>query len=171
MAGEVRFTPTAADYVGARRDSFRRWLRRRGLLLLAIPPVIALLGGMGEPPTATDLLYNLLGFGILGLMMSAAILGLWFLWLPWSSRRLYAQSKTIQLDHACGWSEAGYSYASEVGSGQIKWPMLHGWQRGRRAFLFYFNDSVMHFLPLRVLDPAEAADLQATLERSGLRRL
>jgi hypothetical protein len=171
MAGEVRFTPTAADYVGARRDGYGRWLRRRGLLILAVPPVITLLGGVGGPLTGPDLVYNLLGFGMLGLVLSAAILGLWLLLLPWNSRRLYAQSKTVQMEHVYGWSETGLSYASETGSAQIRWPMLHGWHLGRRAFLFYFNDSLMHFLPLRVLDPAEAADLQATLERSGLRRL
>lgn len=171
MAGEVRFTPTAADYLGARRDGFGRWLRRRGLILLALPPAIAMLGAAGGPSSGLDLLWSLLGYGIIGLVLSAVVLVAWLFILPWSSRRLYAQSKTVQLEHVCGWSEAGFSYASEAGSGQIRWPLLHGWRRGRRAFLFYFKDRLSHFLPMRVPDAAQTADLQATLERSALRRL
>jgi YcxB-like protein len=174
MAGEVHFTPSLADFVSARRDVYSQFLHsgrgRAGYLILVL---IFIAMGIAEALLLNLdwLLWNIVGFGFIGLVTSAALIGITWLFLPRRSRRLFEQSKTMHQQFRYGWSDGGLSFRSANGSGDVPWPMLHGWYRGRANMLFYFNQGLCHFIPLRALDDAGLSDLAATLERSGLRQL
>ena len=174
MAGEIRFTPSLADFVSARRDIYRQFLHsRRGRAGYMIVVLIFMAMGIAQALVQNPdwLFWNLVGFGFAGLVTSASLIAITWLLLPRRSRRLFEQSKTMHQEFRYGWSHDGLRFGSDTGGGDVPWPMLYGWYRGRASMLFYFNQSLCHFVPLRTLDEARLADLVATVSRSGLRRL
>jgi YcxB-like protein len=172
MAGEVEFQPSEADYVGVNRDWFAitwksRRARRRRLLVLAM--MISLGGLVGY----LDGGIRQAGIGALlapsaAFLFLATVIGLHYLRLPARAKRLYRQQKTLQRPHRYSWTDEGLTLTTPSSTGHYLWSQFHQWADGRTAILLALNEQLFFFVPRRVLDDGEAADLRATLERSGL---
>jgi hypothetical protein len=68
------------------------------------------------------------------------------------------------------WSEHGAIWNTARGTHNMLWSDYHKWASTPKGFLVYLNDNLYHFIPKRVLSDTECADLQKTLEASGLKK-
>jgi YcxB-like protein len=175
VAGEVTYQLNEADYVAAQRDHLLRRMWSRGALA-------SLASGAAAAATTLAVIGLLSGDGVRAAVVAAgaglllgplAILVLWgvsFALLPKRARRLYRQHRSLQKEVSYGWSEAGLSYRSANGSGEIAWQDFHRWSEGPHAFLFYLTDQLFHFVIRRQLSETEAADLRNTASALGPER-
>src|SRR5688572_12055411 len=120
MAGEVRFTPTLADFVSARRDIYLQFLHsRRGragyLIVVLIFTAMGIVDALLVNPEW--LLENIVAFAFIGLFTSGALIAITWLLLPRRSRRLFEQSKTLQQEFRYAWSDGGLRFDSATGGG------------------------------------------------------
>jgi hypothetical protein len=166
VAGEVIFTPTEGDFVAAQGDHFGRWTRgRRGLLLfLVFPAVFALMGLIqGE----SSLAWNMIGYGIAGVIIGGITLVMWRVIMPLIAKRMYRQQRSLHKEFRYGWSPEGLSCRTKYGSGIVPWHELHRWSDGRDTFLFYVHDRLFYFVPYSALTPEQVADLRQTVAEFG----
>lgn len=173
VAGKIKFRPSAADFAFARRDIYRQCVRTWPLLLVysvvpAVFFVLGLLDGGGDPARMAG---YAVGYGLIGLLLSGAMIAISWVLIPVRSRRLFRQTKLLHQEFHYSWSEAGLRFASATGSGEIPWAMLHGWVRGRANVLIYASPAMCHFLPLRLLDEGSLGELERTITGAGVRRL
>jgi len=169
MTGSVTFTPTETDYVGAMRANFVLAMRRRRtlrviaitlLVFAAIGAGVGLIDGSPAWYAAGGLVYGAILFALIYLTS--------YLLLPRRAARLFRQQRSIHQSFEYRWSDACLEWSSAQGTGRFLWSDLHGWRETRAVTLIYMNDTLFQFLPQRALGADGAADLRATLERSGL---
>jgi len=122
---------------------------------------------LGDPPEAVAIAFGA-GF-VLGPFLLLVCWGLTYFLMPKRAGRLFHQHRALQKEVSYGWSDAGLSFQSANGSGQIQWTDLHRWAEGKHTFLFYLTDNLFHFVPRHRLSEAEAADLRTTAATHGPR--
>jgi hypothetical protein len=172
MAGQVRFTPDAEDYVAASRANFRLLLQRRRFwlrtpaLLLTLALVVGLVATILDGDWMAGVVTG--GSGAVGgIGMVAICVALNYALLPGRARRLFAQQRALHHEQLFRWDEAGTeTVAAEFGS-RMPWRYYHGWIETPAAFLLYFNEQMPQFLPRRALDAGQIEDLRATLVAYG----
>jgi hypothetical protein len=175
VTGEIEFVPTEADHLAAARLA---WVRRVFslrtsatwiLIIMIVSPLAAvvtvLLDGAGNVMRQVPFFLPFVAGGMLLTQLVCWIR------LPFITRRLFRQQKSLHEAFRYGWSEEGISYASASGSGLISWSSLYGWTVGKHCFLLYMNERLVQFLPRRVMTAGEADDLVAALAARCVRRL
>ena len=174
VAGEVTYQTTEADYVAANRDWFRRAIVKRKALVRNVVTVLAsfalgvVLSQGGKGTLAIGNLYA--GLAMSGVVIVAVLLSyaVAYALIPRRAAKLFRQQTTFQKPMKFSWSDYGMVQDSANGTGTYAWRDLHRWTAGREAFMPYVNDQLYFIVPRRVLNEQQAADLLATLERSGL---
>jgi hypothetical protein len=174
VAGEVTFQMTEADYVAANRDWFLRTILKRKAIIrhavalgVAFTAGVVLAGGDRDTFTMGQLWY---GLGLAG----AAAGGLLLLYvvtyalIPRRAGRLFRQQTGFHRPLTFSWSDDGMAQTSAHGTGTYAWRDLHRWTAGRDSIMPYVTDQLYFVIPRRVLSDAQANDLVATLEQSGL---
>jgi YcxB-like protein len=170
MAGETRYTPTEADHGAARLESWRAfWRGRRAARTVLL--VVGMWTGLGAVNALSEgrpLIWDMLGYGVCSVLFLLVVLVVGPFVVRLTSRRLYRQQKTLHTEMTFAWSAEGIRSASHRGEIRLSWSDLHAWRRGRRSFLFYFNERMFCFLPYRALAEEQKREIDALAEASGL---
>lgn len=163
------FTITAEDYADALRLHMRRyWMSRPGPKLFVAAIVAA--GLLAGPLSGFD--PGLTGAGI-GAAIGAVIVPLlsYFFLIPGRARKIHAQQKVLRHPVEVSWNDEAYSAASDASASVVRWGDYHGWSADEKMILLLPSSVLFQMLPRRALSEAQAADLIAHIERSGLRRI
>lgn len=73
-----------------------------------------------------------------------------FVYLPWKTRRIYRQQKSLQREVKMQFSGAGLSAENEVGRGLSPWSDYLKWKENEHLFLLYISDPFFHMIPKRL---------------------
>ena len=176
MAGEVTYKVAERDYVAANRDWFRRAIvKRKALIRHAVTVLAVFMLGVSisrgsESTFAMRNLYIGLAMGCIAICAVLLLYAINYALLPRRAGRLFRQQTAFQKPLKFSWSDEGMVQDSAHGTGTYAWRDLHRWTAGRENFMPYVNDQLYFIVPRRALNEEQAADLLATLERSGLPR-
>jgi len=160
---KISYLLTPEDYIRARRLSMRPrpWLRIVGYIVVAL--FIAFIVWQG---------YDVFAHGkrqgdfwmIVGI--AAYLLTAYFLLLPWRTRRLFRQQKTLQHPIELELTENHFSGSSSHGTFKMAWSDFHKWKKNDHVILIYQSAALMHMIPLRAFQsPTDIATLVSILEK------
>lgn len=178
MAGEVTFSASEADNIGAQRDWWRSVVFRRstGIRYAAIAGVAFILfAGFGGWSLAWPNNYRpYLAWGVGGALYVMLVYGLCpgggYLRLPRRAARLFRQAKMAGQQWTVSWDDEGLSYIAPNGTGRYHWVDFDHWREGRHATLCFVTDNSFIYIPHRVLNIGQREDITESLSRSELRR-
>jgi len=168
MAGEAAYRPEAADYVAASRAGWWRSVRRRrfriqvaiGLLIVTLLGItLGLVFQLDDKPVLIAMMIG----GYIGWLI--ACVGIGYLMLPRRARRLFRQQKALDQEFVVSWSPHGAKFISPKASSDLAWGDYLDWAENDGAFILTINDGLYHFVPKRVLDATQTADLRDALVR------
>jgi len=171
LAGEITFTPVAADHVAVARGSFRLAMRRRRFLV-RIAAILVIGAGVGwflgtlDRP-ADRWWWFLFGTAAAAGWLCVILLGTYLL-IPRRATRLFRQHRTLDQPFRFVWDETGVTFGSPSGSSNLQWDQYHSWFENDRLFAFGLNEQPFHWAPKSAMTDAQAADLRATVATSGL---
>ena len=133
------------------------------------------------------LIYKILGFLVLAAFVWAAWLSLtvgdldvmdfvfialpillilnFAVYLPWKTRRLYKQQKSLQGELTFSFDEDGVTVQSENGSWRTAWTDYVRWKKNDQLVLLYLSDCMYHMIPKRF--STEAGDFDTLCELVG----
>lgn len=94
--------------------------------------------------------------------MAAYLCAGFFLWMPYSIRRVYKQQKTLHVPIEVELTDIHFLTTSAHGTFQMPWKDFHKWKKNERMILVYQSEVLMHAIPLRAL--SDAADRKKLVE-------
>lgn len=172
MPGKIDFVPGEADYVSAMRANYRgqlasakAWLRMLLPLLIGTALLIAALAAFGGQPELA-LVSGLVGLAAGGTLLILR-LGICYLLIGRSARKLFGQQSSLHGTQALEWDDARLLWRGPDFAMDKPWGNFHRWHETGAEFLLYANDQMLQFIPRRSLDDAQAADLRKTLVEHG----
>lgn len=97
---------------------------------------------------------------------AAYFAAIYYLLIPWMTRRIYKQTKALKDPFTVELTEQEMRLVSPRGSTCMKYVDFHKWKMNERAILLYHSDAVCHVLPARVFSSqAERAAFVEMLEQ------
>ena len=166
MRGEVSYTATAAQSIGASFDLALYRLRQPRTMLIfgGAVLIVGLTGAWSAADGGTRATAE--GF-LIGVGLGSVLLVLFYagclLLIPWRVRRLFRQLRTREGPVCWSWDEDGIRISTANGNVGFAWFELYRVHRGRRAFLLFINDQRNMILPRDVLDAAQEQSLRHAL--------
>lgn len=142
------FTLTAEDCIQARRLAMRPRPAMRVVLyvvlaLFALVTVWSLVEGVSDGHLDSSV-WMFLGLG--------AYLGaIFFIWMPYSIRKMFKQQKTLQAPIEMELTDTRFLTTSTHGTFQMPWKDFHKWKKNERMVLVYQSEAIMHPIPLGAL--------------------
>lgn len=162
----TRFSLTADDFLSAQKLHIRRHFLKLPMLFVYAVCLIFLAVGLFFPPASSGLRILVLGFP---LAMGGFILFNHFVMLPYRTRKIFSQQKTLHEPVDAQWDEEGYAAASGNVSGLIKWTQYHRLDFNELIILLYQSDTLFQMLPRRALTQNQFDDFIALAKTAGLK--
>ena len=75
-----------------------------------------------------------------------------FVYVPWKTRRIYHQQKSLKREAHMRFDDTGLSAENEMGQGTTPWADYVKWKENERLFLLYISDPFFHMIPKRLFD-------------------
>jgi uncharacterized membrane protein YbhN (UPF0104 family) len=105
------------------------------------------------------------------LLAVGGYLAAYFLWyLPWQTRRRYAQHKALQSPFRIRVDEEGVFAENEYGQALLPWSFFLKWKEGRHLFLIYHTDGLFQMIPKRSIKSESDIEALRALLSSHARR-
>ena len=77
-------------------------------------------------------------------------------YLPWKTRRLYKQQKSLQGELSYVFNNDGVAVDSENGNWKTPWTDYVRWKKNDQLLLLYLSDCIYHMIPKRLfVDPGD----------------
>ena len=84
----------------------------------------------------------------------------YLLYLPYKTRKIFREQKSLHYPMTVSWSEAGFKFENQQGSAVMPWGDFFKWGEDSRIFLLYHSSRLFHMLPKRALTEAQLTDLR-----------
>lgn len=177
MAGEVTYTLNDADMTAAAREQFRAAIfTRKSFACYALFLAIGFGLGFAGPKSCgcaawADRIasgWSMAGFVVVLFM---ALFALVYLTAPGRMRRALRQQTGLREPVSFAWADDRMTVGTIHGTLTFPWADRLNWTEVASAVVIAYTDLERHIVPRRVLTDAQRADLIATLERSGLKRV
>lgn len=88
--------------------------------------------------------------------ITVLLLGVRYVYLPWRSWRVFAQSKSLQRPISWSWDERQLSYKTDTAAGVVPWTDLTSWRESDALFALYGSPVAFAILPKRAFSNPEA---------------
>lgn len=164
MTRTITFRPEAGDTVAVARGSFLHSMKRPKfywrmllIILVAVGTGSAIILALGGPVTINALAF-LVGIAICWLTVALVAI---YLLIPFRSKRLFRQQRSLAHDFTLEWDEDGLAQRWAGGAQRTRWTEYHDWFEDDRVICFGLNEQLYHFAPKRVLAAEQCADLRA----------
>jgi len=155
MPVSVRYE--ADDYVSASL-LHARWSIRRWLVVLGIGAGAAVAIWMLFPDRAAVVAGGVLG-GVIGAVAWYATAML--VYLPWKSRRMFRQQKSLHASYEVEWDDAGLTVRGEHLLSTTPWDAYIKRKENARVLMLYQSDLLFQMLPKRCFPPEEWRSIDA----------
>lgn len=97
-----------------------------------------------------------------------ALAAAWALYLRWTARRSFRQSKLVRDAAELSWDDSRLTTRSESGHSAIAWSDYVKWKENDQLYLVYISDHLYHVVPKRAFGTPELeASFRANLPRIG----
>ena len=167
MSGDVNHIRLEAqDLVAAyqlhHRAKLRNWRTAvwGGLALLALVGLVIALGE-GWPAVAAVLVGGVVGgFSVPAMMLRWRV--------PAVARRVFRQQQQLNEKTDLAWNADGLRVRTPNLDGRTPWAHFRRWREDGRVVLLYHSDALFQFIPKRVLNPEQLADLRAYAAAGGV---
>lgn len=171
----IRFQVTlqAEDYLRANQLNLRLRLFRRGMILafLALWIFYSLLDlFLGGQWTGEQIIGSVTAAFPVSLAVFAAIILVSWLYLRFSSRRLFRQNKMLSTAQSISAGANGVDFSSSLGQSHIAYALLHKWAANDHLILLYPGDNLFYLLPRRCVNEEQWRGLIAFLSASACPR-
>jgi hypothetical protein len=92
--------------------------------------------------------------GIAGGLISGVIAGtiVRFIYVPWKTRRVYRQQKSLQREFTLSWNADGVQSKNANGEYSVSWSDFIRWKENDRLYLLYLSDIMFSMVPKRAFD-------------------
>ncbi|RLA46153.1 MAG: hypothetical protein DRR42_18690 [Gammaproteobacteria bacterium] len=152
---EVKGMLQPSDYVRAQYLHIRPRpiLKAIGILILALVLWTAVYSIWTRDFGTLDYLFYL---AILFLILNFAV------YLPWKTRRIYKQQKSLQRELTFKFDDEGVSASNENAQSLTPWEDYLKWKHNDQLILLYFSDCMYHMVPKRLF--ADVADFDELRE-------
>jgi len=88
--------------------------------------------------------------------------------LPWRSRRVFTQQKSLQRPVEFWWDDDALHGSNDRGSNSTPWSDYVKWRQSERIILLYLSDAMFQMVPKRCFDgPAQLAAFLERVETIG----
>ena len=87
--------------------------------------------------------------------VSVGLIGWYYLYIPWCSKRSYRQYKAISRPFEIELTEDGYKTTGENGEGTIPWGDFIKFRQSDDVFLLYPSDNMFYVVPQHFFDSRE----------------
>ena len=74
-----------------------------------------------------------------------------YLYLPWRTRKIFAQQKELHLPFKIQISETGVYFENSLSQTTRPWNMFTKWKQGQKIMMLYHSDVMFSMLPKRLL--------------------
>ena len=85
--------------------------------------------------------------------------------LPWKTRKIYKQQKSLQEPYESELTDDAYSFASIHGAATMPWSMFHKYKISKDTILLYQSDAIYHLFPKRWFTEEQFAEFQSILQK------
>lgn len=136
----------------------RTWIRFLAVFLVLSAMLIIADRGQnpGDIAIGVCLIFGYLAAWIAGLFA----FNYWF-YLPRMARRVYAQTRNLQVSCDAEWSDEGIRFVSAHSTVAYAWPDFFAMKRNAEMLLLYQSELMFHVLPMRALTAEQAQDIVA----------
>jgi hypothetical protein len=169
MSAEISFVLTEQDYADSARSQYWQRIsspRRWAWPLLALAALFSLFA-YSVSCDFRSFVYNLVPYAVIVLVLCPLLCVVGYWWAGRYARRIFRQ-QAAQPESRIAWNDEGLRVESAIGSLNAKWSDFYGWRKARGTYMIHMNEMIYYLIPARAISPEQAADLEATLSRSGL---
>ena len=136
-----------AQYLNLRPRPFLKWLGYFLGAIIALVWVLSIKVAVAHPETISTPLWMLAPFIYFWLMFGV--------WLPWRSRKTFAQQKVLQQPYSFELTEELFFATAAYGETRLTWDYFRKWKEGKTLFIVYQSDRIMQIIPKRCFASAE----------------
>ncbi len=96
------------------------------------------------------------------------VLAIYFVFIPWQTKRIYRQQKTLQQPLELELDEGHFSVSSAHGTFKMAWRDFHKWKKNSHLILVYQSSVLMHMIPLRAFQSRDDCDALVAILKKNL---
>jgi hypothetical protein len=138
----------AGDLKRAGQRHYRSNMLKSVAIWLALSGVIVLLFALGVLGDARRSLTIVL-LPIVLVTVVVTHMAMYFIAIPYSSRKQYAMHRRLHLLQECEFDDAGLRFKNELGQNLVPWDHIHKLAENEDHFLLYPTKSMYYILPKR----------------------
>jgi hypothetical protein len=160
----MKFTITLVpqDYVDARRLGLRPRKGMRILMYILLAVYALALGGALIDFVRTGHWFN--GLGWMSFFPAYALF-IYYVLIPWRTRRIFKQQKTLHDPVTFTFTNEGMHAESKRGNANLVWDDFFKWKVNTKTLLLYHSSAVFNMIPARAFPtPEEFLSFQALVE-------
>lgn len=162
---------TADDLVAANRLWTNRYRRTRAALAAPVVAGIAVCILYLQPRAAAWGLYRAAAAGVLAMIVSFLLIGLFYrIAVPIAGRRAWQARDGLQKPADYLLTPRRLSYVQEEDSAQLAWQSLVRWSADERCLILYNTRVTFYILPRRLFSDEEIGRIEGWLAASGVPR-
>lgn len=160
---KLSFTLTPEDYIRARRLAMRP---RRELRVVGYGVSLLFVGFIAWQAYETFVVGGPQSSFWINVGLTAYFLAIYFIFIPWRTRRIFRQQKTLQRSVEVEITDSHFSGSSSNGTFRIAWEDFYKWKKNEHLILVYESSALMRMIPLRAVpSQADVETLVSTLKK------
>jgi hypothetical protein len=159
-AGEtVGYQLSVDDYVRGGQLSFIKHFKRPSKAWFQLIASCAVVVGILYVNRGAAQFNPLSALALIAVIFGMRLLLPYFLTVPASFRKTYAQNKRFQMPLGIAWTDKDVTFSSENSFAKVEWADLHDFAENDRVMLFYTARHLMQILPKHALSDAQIEEL------------
>lgn len=159
-SGSVAFRLTSRDLGAASQQAYLSGLLGWGRLLAFV--VFLAAPGYLTGMNVLAMLVGLLIMMVLHLFVAIA-------WIPWTSRRVFAELRALHGEIRAEWDAIGIRFAAPAGETRLGWADYSRWREDAHNILLSQSDALFQVVPKAAWSAADIAGMRRFAAVAGLR--